>query len=116
MNCSENNSFIFSLLIFILEFLSLKSVIDSNFLNLSFFDTRRLKFVENLPDATLFKLKIASFENFLIKAGFNYCVLLKMLPEIKKLLFSSLVISILFVPSINLFNSKVPFLIFNLFL
>ena len=77
MNCSENNSFIFSLLIFILEFLSFKSVIESNFLNFNFFDTRRLKFVENLPVATLFKLKIASFENFLNKDGFNFLCMIE---------------------------------------
>ena len=74
MNCSENSSFIFSLLIFTLEFLSFKSVIESNFFIFNFFDTMRLKFVENLAVATSFKLKIASFENFVIKAGFNFCV------------------------------------------
>ena len=74
MNFSENNSFIFSLLIFTLEFLSFKSVIDSNFFIFNFFDKMRLKFVENLPEATLFKLKIDSFENFLNKNGFNFCV------------------------------------------
>ena len=61
MNCSENNSFIFSLLIFTLELLSFKSVIESNFLIFNFFDTMRSKFVENLAVSTLFKLKIASF-------------------------------------------------------
>ena len=72
MNCFENNSFIISLFIFILEFLSFKSVIESNFLIFNFFDTRRLKFVENLPVATLFKLKIASFEKISNKDGFIF--------------------------------------------